>query len=100
MDFNFNFKNAVQLRSYNQLKSAEKKLKKKLEQKLAALSEKFEKMSQNRLQAMSQEEKDDPTRTDRAISDTTEDFRHDLGLVLEEHEKLHEALVGIQYPIF
>ena len=69
-------------------------MKKKLEQKLAALSEKFEKMGQNRLQAMTPEEKNDPAKNDRAITDISEDFRHDLGVILEEYEKLHKALVS------
>ena len=46
MDFNFNFKNAVQLRTYNQLKNAEKKLKKELERKLSDVSDRLEKMAQ------------------------------------------------------
>ena len=47
MDFNFNFKNAVQLRTYNQLKNAEKKLKKELERKMADVSDRLEKLGQD-----------------------------------------------------
>ena len=45
MDFNFNFKNAVQLRAYNQLKNAEKKLKRDLERKMSSATERLEKLT-------------------------------------------------------
>ena len=43
MDFNFSFKNAIQLRCYNQFKTQEKKLKKDAERILAEITVKLEK---------------------------------------------------------
>ena len=47
MDFNFSFKNAIQMRSYNQFKTQEKKLKKELERSLADLTGRMEKQAQS-----------------------------------------------------
>lgn len=94
MDFNFNFKNAVQLRTYNQLKNAEKKLKKELERKLSDVTDRLEKLAQNKAVSLTEIEKNDMVKIDSIIGDLVEDHKHDLGVVMEDYSKLHEGLIN------
>jgi hypothetical protein len=94
MDFNFNFKNAVQLRTYNQLKNSEKKLKRDVERRLSDVSERLESLAQTKALELSEEEKTDMEKVDSIISELVEDHKHDLGVVMEEFTKLHENLIN------
>ena len=87
MDFNFSFKNAIQLRCYNQFKTQEKKLKKESERILAEITVKLEKEASSRAS-------DSLENVDQEIERMVEDHKHEMSLEIENFNIKHNSLIN------
>ena len=91
MDFNFSFKNAIQLRCYNQFKTKEKKLKKDLERALANIT--------NKLEGEANSKSSEPPhrdQVDRVIEGMTEDHRYEMSREAEKFNQQHQSLLNLK----
>ena len=91
MDFNFSFKNAIQLRCYNQFKTKEKKLKKDLERSLAEITNKMEAEASQK-----SNEPPDLDQVDRIIESMVEDHRYEMGREAEKFNQQHQSLLNLK----
>ena len=90
MDFNFSFKNAIQMRSYNQFKTQEKKLKKELERSLADLTGRMEKQAQSTDSDLTNIAGKD---VDGHICKIVEDHKYEMSLIIEKYNQEHQTLI-------
>ena len=91
MDFNFSFKNAIQLRCYNQFKTKEKKLKKDLERSLADITNKMESEASQK-----SNEPPDLDQVDRIIESMVEDHRYEMSREAEKFNQQHQSLLNLK----
>ena len=89
MDFNFSFKNAIQLRCYNQFKTKEKKLKKDLERALADITNKLEDDANSKSNEPPQLDQ-----VDRIIEGMVEDHRYEMTREAEKFNQQHQSLLN------
>ena len=94
MDFNFSFRNAIQLRSYNQFKTQEKKLKKELERSLADLTTKMEKQAQSTSDLTGSFRNFCGKDVDSHISKIVEDHKYEMSLIIEKYNQEHQTLIN------